>query len=270
MGYLHAGHLSLVERAKAECGVVAVSIFVNPTQFAPSEDFTRYPRDIPRDLNLLREAGADLVFTPTPQEMYPEGFAAHVEVGAVAKPLEGVSRPHHFAGVATVVAKLFNIVQPTRAYFGQKDAQQVVVIRRMARDLDFPLEVVAAPTIREADGLAMSSRNVYLSPEERREAPVLFRALSEAKRRFDGGERNAEALRRAMREVLAGAPNAEVDYVSLADVETLEELREVGADALASLAVRFGRTRLIDNMLLGQGGSGEIAEAAADPALAER
>jgi pantoate--beta-alanine ligase len=251
MGFLHAGHISLVERAKAECGAVAVSIFVNPTQFAPSEDFTRYPRDMPRDLAMLEAAGADLVFTPEPAEMYPQGFSSEIDVGAVAQPLEGAARPHHFGGVATVVAKLFNIVQPTRAYFGQKDAQQAVVIRRMARDLDFPLEVVVAPTVREPDGLAMSSRNTYLSPQERAAAPALFRALSEAKRRFAGGERDAEALRQAMREVLADAPGAEIEYVSLADPETLTELDRVGAGALASMAVRFGRTRLLDNLLLG-------------------
>jgi len=250
MGFLHQGHLSLVARAKAECGAAAVSIFVNPTQFGPNEDLARYPRDLPRDLALLREAGADVVFTPQPAEIYPPGFATAIDVGPVADPLEGASRPGHFSGVATVVAKLFNIVQPTRAYFGQKDAQQTVVIRRMARDLDMPLEVVVAPTVREADGLAMSSRNTYLSPEQRGAATVLFRALSEAERRFAAGERDGEALRRAMLAVLAQEPAAQVDYVSVADPDTLEELQRIERGALASMAVRIGATRLIDNLLL--------------------
>jgi len=250
MGFLHQGHLSLVARAKAECGAAAVSIFVNPTQFGPNEDLARYPRDLPRDLALLREAGADVVFTPQPAEIYPPGFATAIDVGPVADPLEGASRPGHFSGVATVVAKLFNIVQPTRAYFGQKDAQQTVVIRRMARDLDMPLEVVVAPTVREADGLAMSSRNTYLSPEQRGTATVLFRALSEAERRFAAGERDGEALRRAMLAVLAQEPAAQVDYVSVADPDTLKELQRIERGALASMAVRIGATRLIDNLLL--------------------
>jgi pantoate--beta-alanine ligase len=251
MGFLHEGHLSLVRRAKAECGAAAVTIFVNPTQFAPSEDFGRYPRDLPRDLALLDKAGADLVFTPPPAEMYPPGFATSIDVGAVARPLEGAVRPGHFAGVATVVAKLFNIAQPTRAYFGQKDAQQAAVIRRLARDLDFPLEVVIAATVREPDGLAMSSRNSYLAPDERAAAVVVHRALSAAAAGFAAGVRDAEALRAAMREVLAAEPRAEVDYVSIADLETLEELQRIVAGALASMAVRIGRTRLIDNLLLG-------------------
>ena len=251
MGFLHAGHLSLVERAKAECGAVAVSIFVNPTQFAPNEDFERYPRDMARDLDLLKAAGADLVFAPAPAEMYPPGFASHIDVGPVARPLEGAARPGHFDGVATVVAKLFNIVQPTRAYFGQKDAQQTVVIRRMARDLDMPLEVVVAPTVREADGLAMSSRNSYLSPQERAAAPVVYRALLDAQRRYAEGERDAESLRRWMREVLAAEPLAAIDYVSLADPDSLQELDVLGRSALASLAVRIGRTRLLNNLVLG-------------------
>ena len=250
MGFLHQGHLSLVARAKAECGAAAVSIFVNPTQFGPNEDLARYPRDLPRDLALLREAGADVVFTPQPAEIYPPGFATAIDVGPVADTLEGASRPGHFSGVATVVAKLFNIVQPTRAYFGQKDAQQTVVIRRMARDLDMPLEVVVAPTVREADGLAMSSRNTYLSPEQRGTATVLFRALSEAERRFAAGERDGEALRRAMLAVLAQEPAAQVDYVSVADPDTLKELQRIERGALASMAVRIGATRLIDNLLL--------------------
>jgi pantoate--beta-alanine ligase len=251
MGFLHAGHISLVQQAKAECGAAAVSIFVNPTQFGPKEDLARYPRDLPRDLEMLEAAGVDLVFTPEPAEIYPQGFASRIEVGPVANPLEGASRPGHFAGVATVVAKLFNIVQPTRAYFGQKDAQQVVVIRRMARDLNMPVEVIVAPTVREEDGLAMSSRNSYLTPAQRAAAPVLFQALSLARARFEAGERSADTLRSLMREVIVTEPGVEIDYVSIADPGTLQELDQVGVAALASLAARLGRTRLIDNLLLG-------------------
>jgi pantoate--beta-alanine ligase len=251
MGYLHAGHLSLVERAKAECATVAVSIFVNPTQFGPNEDLARYPRDLPRDLGLLEAAGVDLVFAPEPSEIYPPGFATEIRVGGVTDGLEGAARPGHFAGVATVVAKLFHIVQPTRAYFGQKDAQQSVVIRMLARDLDLPVEIVVAPTVREADGLALSSRNSYLTPEQRAAALAIFRALTAARVLFDGGERDAELLRRAMRATLAAQPDMRIDYVSVADPETLQELSRVDRAALASMAVRLGATRLIDNLLLG-------------------
>lgn len=253
MGFLHPGHISLVQRAKTECGAAAVSIFVNPTQFGPNEDLARYPRDLERDLELLRAAGTDLVFTPQPAEVYPTGFATRIDVGPVATRLEGASRPGHFAGVATVVAKLFNIFQPTRAYFGQKDAQQTVVISRMAHDLDLPVEVVVAPTVREADGLAMSSRNAYLSAAERAAAPVLHRALVQATRLFEGGEREAETLREAMRATIAAEPAFTVDYVSVADPQTLEELQRVEGAALASLAARIGSTRLIDNLRLDAG-----------------
>lgn len=252
MGFLHEGHLSLVRRAKEECGAVAVSIFVNPTQFAANEDFSTYPRDMERDLSLLREIQTDLVFTPTPAIVYPPGHDTGVEVGTVTGVLEGVVRPGHFRGVATVVCKLFNIVQPTKAYFGQKDAQQCVVIAKMARDLDMPLEVVVCRTVREADGLAMSSRNCYLKPDERRAATVLRRALAAAEARFAAGERSGETLRRAMRETLATEPMGSVEYVSIADRHSLKELGHVPADgALASLAVRIGKTRLIDNVILG-------------------
>ncbi len=251
MGFLHAGHVSLVRQAKAECGFVAATIFVNPTQFGPSEDFSSYPRDTERDLGLLREAGCDLVWLPTVAEIYPPDFSTYVVVEGVADPLEGARRPGHFRGVATVVAKLFNIVQPTRAYFGQKDAQQTVVIRQMVRDLALPVEVVVAPTVREADGLALSSRNVYLSPEQRAAAPVLYRALSQAAKLHASGERSAEALRAALRSVLAAEPLAEVDYVSAADPLSLQELDVVDrGGVLLSLAVRIGKTRLIDNLLL--------------------
>ena len=252
MGYLHEGHLSLVRQARAECGAVAVSIFVNPTQFGPREDLSRYPRDLERDLRLLREEHVDLVFAPSVAEIYPPGWSTFVDVRDVTEMLEGAVRPGHFGGVATVVCKLFNIVQPTRAYFGQKDAQQVVVVRKMVRDLDMPLAVVVVPTMREPDGLAMSSRNVYLSAEQRRAAPVLYRALGAAGERYAAGERDAEALRQAMRAVLAAEPLANPEYISVADGLTLRELDQVAASgALCSLAVRFGATRLIDNLLLG-------------------
>ena len=252
MGFLHEGHLSLVRRARAECDAVAASIFVNPTQFGPNEDLARYPRDEARDLALLEREGVALVFAPQPAEMYPPGFGVSIAPGPVAARLEGEVRPGHFAGVATVVAKLFNIVQPSAAYFGQKDAQQAAVIRTLVRDLNIPVELVIAPTVREPDGLAMSSRNSYLGPAERAAALVLFKALSAAKARFEAGERDAEALRRAMRAVIAAEPLAKADYVSVADPASLDELDRVGpAGALASLAVRIGTTRLIDNVLLG-------------------
>ncbi len=251
MGALHEGHLSLVRRARAECDHVAASLFVNPTQFGPREDLARYPRDLPRDRRLLEATGCDLLFAPTPAEMYPDGFDTRVEPGAVAAPLEGERRPGHFSGVATVVLKLFHIFEPTRAYFGRKDAQQLAVIRKVVADLDVNVEVVPCDTVREPDGLAMSSRNAYLSPEERAAAPVLHRALLAARKRFEEGERDAETLRETMLEVLAKEPLARTDYVSVADPLTLRELERVATGALASLAVRFGSTRLIDNLSLG-------------------
>lgn len=251
MGYLHDGHLELVRRAKADNDHVAVSIFVNPTQFGPNEDLARYPRDVQRDLDLLRAEGVDLVFAPSAGEMYPPGYGTYVEVENVTATLEGARRPGHFRGVATVVCKLFNIVQADRAYFGQKDAQQTVVIRRMVRDLDLPIEVVVAPTVREADGLAMSSRNVYLDPAQRAAAPVLYRALTHAQHLWNDGERNADVLRAAIDQILRTEPLAKVEYVSVADPITLTEIDErIERGALVSLAVRFGTTRLIDNVVL--------------------
>lgn len=250
MGALHEGHLSLVRRAAQECASVAVSIFVNPTQFGAGEDLSRYPHDLERDLRLLEPLGVDLVWTPTAEDMYPNGYQTWVQVEALADPLEGAQRPGHFRGVTTVVAKLFNGVQPARAYFGQKDAQQAVVIRRMALDLNFPIQVVTCPTVREADGLAMSSRNAYLSPQERQAASVLFRALGAARAAYENGERQAETLRRAVNDVLAGEPRAQAQYVSCADPETLQELETVSDGALLSLAVYIGKTRLIDNFVL--------------------
>lgn len=250
MGYLHEGHISLARRAREECQSVIASIFVNPTQFGPTEDLSKYPRDLKRDLSLLESAGVDLVWTPDNETMYPPGFSTWVEVEGLTEPLEGASRPGHFRGVTTVVTKLFHAVQPTRAYFGQKDAQQAAVIRKMTRDLNFPIEIVVCPTVREADGLAMSSRNSYLSPEERQSATILFRALTAAKSAYERGERSADALRKIMAETLAAEPRAQMQYVSCADYDTLKELETVTGKSLLSMAVFLGKTRLIDNFVL--------------------
>ena len=251
MGWLHDGHRALMARARADDATTVVTIFVNPRQFDEAADYQRYPRDETRDLQACLEAGVDLVWAPPVEEVYPPGFDTLVSVGAVASPLEGAARPGHFDGVATVVAILFALVGAEHAYFGQKDAQQVMVIRRMARDLALPTEVIACPTVREADGLALSSRNVHLSPAERAAAPVLHRALVAARDRWAHGERSAERLRAAMRDVLAREPLAQVEYVSCADGITLRELDTVAGQALLSAAVRFGATRLIDNEPLG-------------------
>lgn len=251
MGYLHEGHLSLVRRARADNEHLVVTIFINPTQFGPQEDYQRYPRDPERDLRLLEQEGTDVVFMPGVEEMYPQGFDAWVEVGeSLTGRLEGAFRPGHLRGVTTVVAKLFNVVEARRAYFGQKDGQQLAVIRKMVADLNMDVEVVAVPTVREPDGLAMSSRNAYLTPEERRAATVLWRSLCRARELFDSGERRAEAIRREMRAVLAAEPLASVDYVSVADAETLAELETIDRAAMVSLAVRIGSTRLIDNVTM--------------------
>jgi pantoate--beta-alanine ligase len=250
MGALHEGHLSLIRAAKVDCKSVVLSIFVNPTQFGPNEDLSKYPRDLGHDLELVKPLGVDLVWTPTPEIMYPNGYQTWVEVEAITKPLEGALRPGHFKGVTTVVAKLFNGVQPHKAYFGQKDAQQAAVIRQMTRDLNFPIEIAVCPTAREADGLAMSSRNVYLDAEHRKAAVVLFRSLSEAKEMYDAGERDAEKLRKKMKAVIESEPLAQMQYISCADYDTLEELAVVKSKALLSMAVMLGRTRLIDNFVL--------------------
>ena len=250
MGYLHDGHLALVKQARAENSVVVASIFVNPTQFGPTENFRTYPRDTERDLAMLEKERADIVFMPSAEEMYPERFSSWVEVEKVTDRLEGSCRPGHFKGVATVVSKLFNIVEPTRAYFGQKDGQQALVIKKMAADLDMNLEVIVAPTVRESDGLAMSSRNVYLNPQERQAATVLFKALTLAQNLWEKGEKNAERIRQKMTSLISKEPIAKIEYVSIADTQTLEELSEIDRPALASLAVRIGKTRLIDNMVL--------------------
>jgi len=251
MGYLHEGHLSLVRRACEECDHVVVSIFVNPTQFGPNEDLSKYPRDLDRDLSLIKPIGADLVWMPTAEIMYPHGYQTWVDVEVITHHLEGSMRPGHFRGVTTVVTKLFNAVQPHKAYFGQKDAQQAAVIRQMTRELNFPIEIVVCPIVREPDGLAMSSRNVYLNAEERKAATVLYRSLSAARNLYENGERDAGELRRIMREVLATEPLAQMQYVSCADYDTLEELETVTGKTLLSMAVFLGKTRLIDNFVLG-------------------
>jgi pantoate--beta-alanine ligase len=251
MGYLHAGHVSLAQRARLECASVVASIFVNPTQFGPNEDLAKYPRDLPRDLALLEAAGVDLVWTPTPEIMYPPGYQTWVQVEGLTKGLESEVRPGHFRGVITIVTKLFNAVGPDKAYFGQKDAQQAAVIRRMAHDLDFPIEIVVCPTVREADGLAMSSRNVYLNQQERQAATVLFRSLSAAKAAYEKGERKADVLRKLVQETVNAEPLARLQYVSCADYDTLEELQQLTGKSLLSMAVYMGKTRLIDNFVLG-------------------
>lgn len=253
MGWLHEGHRALIQQARASDATTVVTIFVNPRQFNVASDYTKYPRNEARDLEICESEAVDIVFAPDATEVYPPGFDTTVSVGAVAQPLEGAARPGHFDGVATVVAILFDLVGADRAYFGQKDAQQVMVIRRMARDLAIPTEVIACPTVREPDGLALSSRNVHLSPAERRAAPILRRALLAARDRWAEGERSAEALRDTMWETLTTEALADVDYVSVADGRTLVELDRVDGPALLSMAVRFGSTRLIDNEPLGDG-----------------
>ncbi len=251
MGALHEGHLALVRQARRDNAAVAVSIFVNPTQFGNREDLDAYPRDLARDLALLEAEGVDLVYAPAPEEVYPPGFDTWVEPGALAEGLEGKSRPGHFRGVATVVAKLFNLIGPERAYFGQKDGQQLAVIRRLARDLDLGVEIVAVPTVRDVGGLALSSRNAYLTPPQRTAAPVIYRALSRARELWQTGESDAQTLRAAVREMLESEPLLDsIDYVSVADTDTLEEVERVEGPVMVSTAVWLGRTRLIDNVIL--------------------
>ncbi len=250
LGYLHDGHISLVRAAKEQNEHTVASIFVNPTQFNNPDDFQRYPRDDKGDLDQLREQGVDVVFMPSVQEMYPQGPSTSLDVAEVAERLEGKHRPGHFRGVVTIVAKLFDVVQPTRAYFGRKDAQQLVVIRRMVQELHLGVEIVAMPTMREAGGLAMSSRNARLSTAERAAALVLSKALRLAAQRWQSGERSADAIRRELLALISGEPLARVDYVSVADTETLEELDSLEGEALVSLAVHIGDVRLIDNIML--------------------
>ena len=250
MGALHGGHMALVSRARSENVSAAVSVFVNPTQFGPNEDFTTYPRDREADLSKLEDAGVDLVFVPSLEEMYPEGFNTHVDVGCLGEKLEGTFRPGHFRGVATVVGKLLSIVRPDRAYFGQKDAQQCLVVKRLNTDLNLGAEIVVVPTVRDADGLALSTRNAYLDPQERKAALVLYTALCLAESLKRDGVTDADEVRRQMRALIEGEPMARIDYVSVADAETLEELDRIDRPVLVSLAVRIGATRLIDNVTI--------------------
>ncbi len=252
MGALHEGHLSLIRRARAENDRVVVTIFVNPLQFGPKEDFASYPRMLERDAGLCRQAGADAIYAPEVGEMYPSDASTAIDVGGVSEGLCGTSRPGHFRGVATVVAKLFNLTKPHRAYFGQKDAQQVAVIRRMARDLNFDLEIVPCPIVREPDGLAMSSRNLYLSIEQRQAALVLSRSLNLAAELYAAGERSTQAIEEAVRVKIGAEPLARIDYVALVDAETIQPLEKIDRPALLALAVFVGTTRLIDNCVLGK------------------
>jgi len=251
MGALHAGHEALLDRGRDESAVLVASLFVNPTQFGPDEDFGRYPRDRDRDLAIFERHGVDAVFAPPVAEMYPEGETTRVDTGNLGEVLEGAGRPGHFLGVATVVTKLFAVVRPDLAFFGEKDAQQLRIVRRLARDLVLGVDVVGVPTVREPDGLALSSRNRYLEGENRRAAAVLYRSLREARSLWEAGERDADALRALVREVFASEPLAELDYVSIADPDSLDELTTVDGPALMSLAARVGNTRLIDNTVLG-------------------
>jgi pantoate--beta-alanine ligase len=250
MGALHAGHISLVRAAKARCDFIAASIFVNPTQFGPKEDYSKYPRTLEADREKLKAEGVDLIFAPAVEEMYPPGAKTFVNVDEISERLDGRSRPGHFRGVATVVAKLFHILEPDVALFGQKDAAQVAIIRRMVRDLMFPIEIVVAPIVREADGLALSSRNVYLSVHERRQALLLSRALREIESRYRAGERDANKLIEAARSAFAVEPAVRVDYIALVDPETMEDVATASAGTLAAVAAFVGATRLIDNLIL--------------------
>jgi pantoate--beta-alanine ligase len=253
MGALHAGHLALVERAREECSPVYASIFLNPTQFGPNEDLSKYPRPLEADIEKLTSAKADGLFLPSAEEIYPPGFSTYVHVEGISERLEGKSRPGHFRGVATVVLKLFEIAQPHYAYFGRKDAQQVQIIQKMVRDLNLDVELVICPTVRETDGLALSSRNAYLGPEERTAATVLFRALQAAGKELADGVRDTLELQRTMRKVLESESRARVDYAEIVDAETFEPVVRVGRNCYALLAVRIGSTRLIDNMLIHAG-----------------
>jgi len=250
MGALHEGHLSLVRAAKAQCDVVAVSIFVNPTQFGPAEDFGEYPRQLERDYQLLKKEGVDIVFAPSAEEMYPKGEVTWVTVERLSEKLDGRSRPGHFRGVTTVVAKLFHVVEPDVAFFGQKDAAQLAVIRRMARDLNFPVEIVACPIVREPDGLAMSSRNGYLRPDERLRALALHRSLRRVEEEFRAGERSAARLIAAASEVFAQEPEIRLDYFEIVDPDTLDPVERISQPTLVAVAVYVGTTRLIDNVVV--------------------
>ena len=248
MGFLHKGHLSLIETAKKENDFVVVSIFVNPTQFGPNEDFASYPRDFERDKALCESKGSDLIFYPTPEIMYPENFSTYINVENLTEGLCGASRPGHFRGVATVVAKLFNIVQPEKAYFGQKDAQQVAVLKQMTKDLNFDIDIVSCPIIREVDGLALSSRNTYLVGDERKTALVLSKSLNLARKMIESGEKSSETVYKAIEKLISSEPSAKIEYIEILNNETLKAVKELSGDILIALAVRIGKPRLIDNM----------------------
>ena len=250
MGYLHAGHLSLIEAAVKENDLVVVSIFVNPKQFGPREDFAEYPRDLERDLDLISQAGGEIVFIPETAEIYPENFQSYVEVREITANLCGAKRPGHFLGVATVVNKLFNIIKPDKAYFGQKDAQQCQVIKRMVLDLNMDVEIIICPIVREADGLALSSRNVYLNQEERKQATVLSQALFKAQELIRDGERDSTTIKNIMEKMITQKPLAKIDYISIVDETTLQDVQHLNQNILIALAVKFGNTRLIDNIIL--------------------
>jgi len=253
MGYLHEGHLSLIDSAKKVSDIVVVSIFVNPTQFGPSEDYRSYPRDLEKDVELVEKRGGDIVFHPSAEEMYPEGYVTYVEVGGLTENLCGASRPGHFRGVTTVVGKLFNAVKPHIAVFGQKDAQQSIVIKRMTADLNFGVDIEVAPTIREPDGIAMSSRNTYLTQSQRSQATSLFRALGTAEQIISGGERDSDKVIGQMKEIINSQPDADIDYVSIVDAENLKPIGEIRGKVLIALAVKFGKARLIDNIIIDAG-----------------
>lgn len=250
MGYLHKGHTSLISLCKSQCDICVLSIFVNPTQFGPNEDFTAYPRDFERDASLAKEAGADIIFYPTVDEMYPKGYNTYIEVFDITDTLCGASRPGHFKGVTTVVAKLFNIVSPTKAYFGQKDAQQLMVIKKMTRELNMDVEIIGCPIIREPDGLAMSSRNVYLSTELRKQATILYKSLIKAKSVIENGERDANIVKDLITQAINTMPLADIDYVEIVNTDTLKSVNTITGEILIALAVRFGKTRLIDNLFM--------------------
>ncbi len=251
MGFLHAGHMSLVERARRENDLVVVSIFVNPTQFGPNEDYHAYPRDEKRDLAMLEQAGVDIAFLPAADEMYPKGFSTYVlQEGTLTGTLCGRSRPGHFRGVTTIVAKLFNLVRPDQAYFGQKDAQQVAVIRQMVKDLNFDVRIVDCPIVREPDGLALSSRNTYLDPDQRRDARVISQALFEARAAIESGQRDAAAVRELVRSRIASVPSVMIDYVEVVDADDLTPLQRLRGRVMIAVAVKIGRPRLIDNIQL--------------------
>ncbi len=251
MGYFHQGHLSLMKAARRECDTVVISIFVNPTQFGPTEDFASYPRDVERDKKMAEAVGVDYAFIPSVEEIYPDGYSTYVDIeGSLTKGLCAADRPGHFRGCATVVAKLFNIVQPDKAYFGQKDVQQAIIMKRMVDDLNIPVEIVVCPTVREKDGLAMSSRNVYLSPEERKAAPVLCKALRKAEKMVGAGERKAPAIRKTMEDIIRSEPLANIEYIAICDTTNLEEVEEIKDETLIALAAKFGKARLIDNTII--------------------